>query len=99
VTEPAKRAAKEMGHVSSRFTFDCYEQATDMREWLQGNELPEFDRAREWAEWAQTGTNSASAEVAFTSEETEIRASRDFLMERTGIEPVTSGLQSRRSPS
>jgi integrase len=55
VGEPAKRAAKEMGHVSSRFTFDVYEQAADLREWLKGRELREFDRAVDWAsgpEWA-----------------------------------------------
>jgi integrase len=61
VGEPAKRAAKEMGHVSSRLTFDVYEQATDLREWLHGAELAEFDRAIEWAQWAQLGTNGIVA--------------------------------------
>jgi integrase len=74
VGEPAKRAAKEMGHVSSRFTFDCYEQAADMREWLQGQELAEFDSAIEWAEWAQMGTNGTPPEESFAPEETEVPA-------------------------
>ena len=74
VGEPAKRAAKEMGHVSSRFTFDVYEQATELREWLQGKELAEFDRAIEWAEWARIGANGASVAATFSSEETEVPA-------------------------
>jgi integrase len=42
--------AKEMGHVSSRFTFDVYEQAADLHDWPTGYERAEFDRAVEWAD-------------------------------------------------
>ena len=53
--EPRKTAAREMGHVSSRFTFDVYEQAADLAQWLVGPERAEFDRAVEWADWAHLG--------------------------------------------
>ena len=59
-------AAKEMGHVSSRFTFDVYEQATDLRDWLTGPERTEFDRAVEWAIWAQIGAEELEQAEAFT---------------------------------
>jgi hypothetical protein len=59
-------AAKEMGHVSSRFTFDVYEQASDLRDWLSGPERTEFDRGVEWATWAQEGVEELSQAEAFT---------------------------------
>lgn len=58
-------AAKEMGHVSSRFTFDVYEQASDLRDWLSGPERAEFDRGVEWASWAQESAGAFPGESAY----------------------------------
>jgi integrase len=44
----------QIGHTDPRFTLKVYTQATKRRERLSGPHLRAFDRAIEWAQWAQT---------------------------------------------
>jgi integrase/recombinase XerC len=56
--DPAYTAA-QIGHEDAAFTLRVYTHAVKRRERLSGAELQEFNRALEWAQWAQTGTNDA----------------------------------------
>lgn len=50
--------AEQLGHVDARFTLRVYTAAVKRRDRLTASERAEFDRALEWAQWAQTlGTN------------------------------------------
>jgi integrase len=58
--DPAYTAA-QIGHEDAAFTLRVYTHAVKRRERLSGAELREFNRALEWAQWAQMGTNDAIA--------------------------------------
>jgi hypothetical protein len=51
--DPAYTAA-QIGHEDATFTLRVYTHAVKRRERLTGPELQEFNRALEWAQWAQT---------------------------------------------
>jgi integrase len=58
--DPAYTAA-QIGHEDAAFTLRVYTHAVKRRERLSGAELKQFNRALEWAQWAQTGTNELSS--------------------------------------
>jgi integrase len=58
--DPAYTAA-QIGHEDAAFTLRVYTHAVKRRDRLSGAELAEFNRALEWAQWAQTGPNDANA--------------------------------------
>jgi integrase len=53
--------ASQLGHENAVFTMRTYTHAVKRRGRLIGVELEEFNRAVEWAQWAQMGTNDAPA--------------------------------------
>jgi integrase len=53
--------AQQIGHEDAAFRLRVYTHAVKRRERLSGAELREFNRALEWAQWAQVGTNGAIA--------------------------------------
>jgi integrase len=66
--------AAQIGHEDAAFTLRVYTHAVKRRERLTGPELQEFNRALEWAQWAQMGTNdpiSVSPAPASTDPEDE----------------------------
>lgn len=52
--------AEQMGHEDPTFTLRVYTDAVKRRQRLSGAELDQFNRAIEWAQWAQMGTNGES---------------------------------------
>jgi hypothetical protein len=53
--------ASQLGHENAVFTMRTYTHAVKRRGRLIGVELEEFNRAVEWAQSAQMGTNDAPA--------------------------------------
>ena len=51
--------AEQIGHEDPTFTIRVYSAAVKRRQRLTGTERAEFERALEWAQWAQAGTNDA----------------------------------------
>ena len=58
--DPAYMAA-QIGHEDAAFTLRVYTHAVKRRERLSGAELHEFNRALEWAQWAQVRSNDEIA--------------------------------------
>jgi integrase len=52
---------EQLGHTDARFTLRVYTAAVKQRQRLSEAERQQFDRAIEWAQWAQVGTNPAEA--------------------------------------
>jgi integrase len=61
--------ARQIGHEDVRFTLNVYAQAVKRRERMTDAERTEYDRAVEWAQWAQMGTNTKVEPVVPESEE------------------------------
>jgi integrase len=62
--------SEQLGHEDAMFTLRVYTAAVKRRHRLAGAELEQFNRAIEWAQWAQVGTNGAdelSAPLAASS--------------------------------
>jgi integrase len=50
--------ANQIGHADPTFTLKTYTHAAKRRDRLFGNELEQYKRAVEWAQWAATGSNT-----------------------------------------
>ena len=61
----------QIGHEDVRFTLNVYAQSVKRRERMTKAEQQEYDRAIEWAQWAQMGTNDLDGVLALTPQETE----------------------------
>jgi hypothetical protein len=62
--------SRQIGHEDVRFTLNVYAQSVKRRERMTNAEGLEYDRAAEWAQWAQLGTNGLEDVLALTPEET-----------------------------
>lgn len=60
---------EQLGHTDARFTLRVYTAAVKQRQRLSAVEREQFDRALEWAQWAQTGTNPLDDNAALPVEE------------------------------
>jgi integrase len=56
--------AAQLGHEDAVFSLKTYTHAVKRRGRLTGHELEQFERAIEWAQWAQMGTNDEIADPA-----------------------------------
>jgi hypothetical protein len=66
--------ASQLGHEDPTFTLKTYTHAVKRRNRLTGHEKEQFERAMEWAQWAQMGTNGeirglAAVEASMPEEE------------------------------
>jgi integrase len=55
--------AAQLGHEDAVFSLKTYTHAVKRRDRLTGHELKQFERAIEWARWAQMGTNGDIADL------------------------------------
>jgi len=60
----------QIGHEDVRFTLNVYAQSVKRRERMTKAEQQEYDRAIEWAQWAQMGTSGLDDVLALTPKET-----------------------------
>jgi integrase len=62
--------SQQIGHEDVRFTLNVYAQSVKRRERMTKAERHEYDRAVEWAQWAQLGTSDLEKVMALSREET-----------------------------
>jgi integrase len=55
--------AAQLGHEDAVFSLKTYTHAVKRRNRLTGQELKQFERAIEWAQWARMGTNGEIADL------------------------------------
>jgi len=61
--------SRQIGHEDVRFTLNVYAQSVKRRDRMTEAEQTEYDRAVEWAQWAQIGTNGQITALVPPSDE------------------------------
>jgi hypothetical protein len=67
---------EQLGPTDARFTLRVYTAAVKQRQRLSEAERAQFDRAIEWAQWAQMGTNPVGGGDPLPAEEMTVPANR-----------------------
>src|ERR1700722_9238713 len=99
--------SRQIGHTDVRFTLNVYAQSVKRRDRMSAAEQGEYDRAVEWASWASAplriGTTETLPLLPGSDELTDSRRTAIWQgfpsMDPAGIEPATSCMPCKRSPS